>query len=137
MLEIDVSTNGVRALDEVQSRLKNFRPALGEVGAYLERKAQLRFKMQRDPTGKPWADLKPATWARKKTKMILQESTSGGLLGSIAFNVGADEVRIKPSAEYGIFHQTGTKNMVARPFMGFEPDDAGRITQIFEDHLGI
>ena len=137
MLEIDVSTNSVRAVDEVQAKLRNFRPALGEVGAYLERKAQQRFKQQRDPTGKPWADLKPATWARKKTRMILQESTSGGLLGSSAFNVGADEVRIKPSAKYGIFHQTGTKNMGARPFMGFEPDDAGRIAQIFEDHLGL
>lgn len=134
MLEINVSTNGVRALDDVQSRLKNFRPALGEVGAYLERKAKLRFVKQQAPDGTKWAPLKPSTLLSKKTNTILRET--GNLVNSIAFNVGADEVRIKPSAEYGIFHQTGTKNMVARPFMGFEPDDAANIQQIFEDHIG-
>lgn len=134
MLEINVSTNGVRALDDVQAKLRNFRPALGEVGAYLERKAKLRFVKQQAPDGTKWAPLKPSTLLSKKTRTILRET--GNLVNSIAFNVGADEVRIKPSAEYGIFHQTGTKNMVARPFMGFEPDDAANIQQIFEDHIG-
>jgi len=134
MLEIDVSTNEVRALEDVQARLRNLRPALGEVGTYLERKAKLRFVKQQAPDGSKWAPLQPSTLLSKKTRTILRET--GNLVNSIAFNVGTDEVRIKPSAEYGIFHQVGTKHMVARPFMGFEPDDAANIAEIFQDHIG-
>lgn len=134
MLDVNVSTNGVQALEDVQRRLKNLRPALGQVGTYLERKAKVRFVKEQTPDGSKWAPLKPSTLSRKKTRAILRET--GNLVNSIAFTVGTDEVRIKPSAEYGIFHQTGTRKMVARPFMGFEPDDEANIGEIFQDYIG-
>lgn len=133
MFEIDVSSNAVRATGNLVARLQDIKPPLAETGALLERKAKLRFAKQKDPTGKPWAPLRPATLKRKKTKAILRET--GSLAASIAFAVSGNEVRVKPSVAYGIFLQTGTRKMEPRPFMGFEADDSQKIGQIFRDHL--
>jgi phage virion morphogenesis protein len=138
MFEIDVSSSAVRAADNLVARLQNLNAPLAETGALLERKAKQRFTKQQDPSGKPWAPLQPATVREKKrlgkSSSILSRDKI--LAASIAFNVSGSEVRVKPSVEYGIFHQTGTrKGLPARPFMGFEADDAPRIGQIFRDHL--
>jgi phage virion morphogenesis protein len=165
VFEIDVSTNGVRAFDDLAEKLQSLRAPLAETGALLERKAKQRFRTQKAPDGTPWEPLAPSTLAekrlRKKPTGIL--SREGLLAASIAFNVSGNEVRVKPSQEYGIYHQTGTKpykirakrgrlryytdqgwrssaevnhpGLPARPFMGFEPDDPEQIAQIFADHL--
>lgn len=149
MFEIDVTSNAVQATRGLLKRLRNFGPALSEVGAYLELKAKRRFINEVAPNGTPWAPLKPSTLRRKKTrgyairdkkKVKIQHPTvilreTGGLAASIGFNVSGDEVRVAPALKYGIFHQTGTTKMTARPFMGFEEDDANRIGQIFKDHV--
>ena len=138
MFEIDVTASAVRATGNLVGRLQNFNGPLGETGALLENKAKNRFTTQKDPGGKPWAPLKPATIREKKkqgksTSILSRDKL---LAASIAFNVSGNEVRVKPSEEYGIFHQTGSKKgLPARPFMGFEADDADRIGQIFRDHL--
>jgi len=135
MFEIDVTDSAVKATGNLVARLQDLNAPLGETGALLERKAKLRFTKQQDPGGKPWAPLQPATLKRKKTKAILRET--GSMAASIAFNVSGDEVRVKPSVSYSIFHQVGApgRKLPARPFMGFEADDAAQIGQIFRDHL--
>ncbi|MBD1918898.1 MULTISPECIES: phage virion morphogenesis protein [Cyanophyceae] len=138
MFEIDVSSSAVRAADNLVARLQNLNAPLAKTGALLENKAKKRFQSQKDPGGKPWAPLKPATVAEKKrlgkASSILTRDAL--LSASIAFNVSGNEVRVKPSEEYGIFHQTGSKKALpARPFMGFEADDPDKIGQIFRDHL--
>lgn len=139
MFEIDVTSSAVRATDNLVAKLQNLNAPLAETGAYLERKAKLRFLAQKDPSGKPWAPLKPATIAEKKrlgkSSNILSRDKI--LAASIAFNVSGNEVRVKPSVEYGIFHQVGApgRKLPARPFMGFEADDGANIGQIFRDHL--
>ncbi|PZO39563.1 MAG: phage virion morphogenesis protein [Shackletoniella antarctica] len=108
-------------------------------GAFLERQAKLRFLKEQDPAGKPWAPLRPATVREKKRsgKSSAILSRDKFLAASIFYNVSGSEVRVKPSEEYGIFHQVGNskRNLPARPFMGFEPGDAEKIGQIFRDHL--
>jgi len=150
MFEIDVTDSAVKATGNLVSRLQDLSAPLGESGALLERKAVIRFVKQQDPGGKPWAPLRPETLAKKKTGFtyrnkqrviipskfrgtILRET--GSLAASIAFAVSGNEVRVKPSVDYGIFGQLGTRKQAARPFMGFEADDAAQIGQIFRDHL--
>ena len=166
MLEIDVTDSAVKATGNLVGRLQNFNGPLGETGALLERKAKNRFTSQKDPSGKPWKPLAASTVAAKKqlgkSSSIL--SSDKILANSIFFNVSGNEVRVKPSVDYGIFHQLGTKaykirpknakalafmaaggmafaksvnhpGLPARPFMGFEADDADKIGQIFRDHL--
>ena len=135
MIEINVDTNAATILDGYADKLKSFREPLGLVGAYLERKANIRFVTQTDPTGKKWAPLRPSTLARKKAGLPILTNT-GNLRASIAFLPPSDkEVRVKPSVRYGIYHQTGTKRMVARPFMGFEKGDAEAISRIIKRYL--
>lgn len=139
MFEIDVTDSAVRAADNLVARLQNLNAPLAETGAYLENRAKDRFQFQKDPSGKPWAPLRPATVAEKKrlgkSSNILTRDAL--LSASIAFAVSGNEVRVKPSEDYGIFHQLGVKkrNLPARVFMGFESSDPDRIGQIFRDHL--
>ena len=137
MITIDISGNAVQATDEYIARLQDVRPALAEAGAYLEGKAKDRFLKEQDPEGRPWAKLSPLTLARKRgskfPSAILREQ--GILASSVAFRVSKTQVRVGSGIEYGAWHQTGTRNMPARPWLGFERDDPDTIAQFFADHL--
>jgi phage virion morphogenesis protein len=97
----------------------------------------------------------------KSTRIL---SSDGGLAASIAFRVVGNAVVVKPSMDYAIFHQLGTTpytirpkkkatlsfytadgwrssksinhpGLKPRPFMGFEPGDAAKISQILVGYL--
>jgi phage gpG-like protein len=122
----------------------------------------MRFVTQTAPDGSKWAPLSANTLASKKTRAILRES--GGLAASIGFRVTGNAVIVKPSMDYAIFHQLGTKpytirpkrkkllafqaagglafakevnhpGIPARPFMGFEAGDADAITKILAGYI--
>ena len=137
MFEIDIDTQGLRATDELISRLRDFGPALGEVGAYLEGKNKLRFAKQVDPSGNPWAPLKDSTIADKTRRgapleILIDRAI---LVSSFFFEVSADEVRLKTNEDYLKWLQDGTRNMEARPVLGFEPGDSDAISRIFRRHI--
>jgi phage virion morphogenesis protein len=134
MLEITIQGQGFAKIDQLASRLQNLEQPLAEVGAYLERKAKLRFVTESDPSGKKWAPLRPSTLRYKKTNAILRET--GAMAASIAFNVSRNAVTVKPSVDYAIFHQTGAARMAARPIMGFEAGDPEAIAGIISGYLG-
>jgi phage virion morphogenesis protein len=130
----DISLEGSTAnFDRVAKLLSNPAPALGEIGGYLERQAKMRFVTQTAPDGSKWAPLRPSTLRYKKTKAILRES--GAMAASITFRVAGNAVILKPSVDYAIFHQLGTKRMEARPIMGFEADDAEAISKILAKYI--
>ena len=133
MFGIDLETSGNTNINELAAKLNNLQQPLGEIGAFLERKAKLRFVAETDPTGKKWAPLRPSTLRYKKTRTILRET--GAMAASIGFRVAGNAVFVKPSVDYAIYHQTGTARMAARPFMGFEPGDGDAIARIIRGYL--
>lgn len=140
MFDITIDGKGFAQFDELARRLQSLDRPLGEVGAFLERKAKLRFSTETAPDGRKWVALRPSTIAQKKrlgkSSRIL--TRDGGMVASIAFRVSGNAVTVKPSVDYAIYHQLGAarRNLPARPFMGFEAGDVEAIAQIIGDYLG-
>lgn len=136
MFEISIQGQGFSQFDDLAGKLKSLDRPLGEVGAFLERKAKLRFVAESAPDGTKWAALRPSTLRYKKTRTILRET--GAMSASIAFRVSGNAVIVKPSVDYAIYHQLGApaRNLPARPFMGFGAGDPEAIAQIIADYLG-
>lgn len=134
-ITIDGANEIVIALDQLDSRATNLAPALNESALFMERETKLNFARQAAPDKTPWAKLKPSTLREKRGGGILVRT--GALSGSIAAQPAtANQVTVKSSGiKYGIFHQFGTRRMVARPFMGFAPRHIPMIKKIVERHL--
>jgi phage gpG-like protein len=70
--------------------------------------------------------------SRKLGGQILFDT--GRLSGSIGIVAGHNQVEVGTSVAYARFHQHGTRNMVARPFVGLtaaDHDEIERATHIF------
>ena len=135
MIELEFSTDIFPATDALAKRLKDFSEPLGEIGAFLERKARQRFVTETDPEGRKWAPLRPSTLRRKKPGLPIL-TDKGNLRASLAaLPPSKTRVIVKPGVDYGIFHQTGTVKMVARPFLGFEKGDPDAIAKIINRYL--
>lgn len=112
----------------------DLKPALREAALYEERALKTRIYQEVSANGQPYAPLKPATLARKKSGTILREK-------SILVNafqilpVTDDQAQIENPTEYGINLQRGTAKMAARPFMEFSEEDKDRIQAIVEAHM--
>lgn len=101
-------------LEGIPSRIsKEVADGIGELVA-------AEFAGQHDPYGKPWAPLKESTVRRKGHSRIL--SDSGLLSGSTEARPSAGAGVGITSIEYGTYHQTGTKFMVARKILPDGPD---------------
>lgn len=101
---------------------------------YLEGETKKQFVTETDYTGKKWADLKPSTWKQKKSGKIGRESSV--MVNSIysrLINQYSGEVGV--GAEYAIYFDGGTKNMEARPILGFNEARERRMQSIFETHI--
>ena len=73
-----------------------------------------------DPYGKPWAALRPSTLRSGRRPPPLTDS--GKLAaGTGAKPMGRAGISLTVGAPYGVFHQTGTKNMAKRRIL---PDGA-------------
>ncbi|MBS7703314.1 phage virion morphogenesis protein [Chelatococcus asaccharovorans] len=90
-----------------------------------------RFNIKHDPSGTPWAPLKPSTVAQKrKGGGILVESAR--LMNSITSDVVGLEARIGTNVFYSVYHQTGTKHMPAREIFGLEGGDLQECIDVIE-----
>jgi phage gpG-like protein len=122
MIKVDVQSAGLEAdLQHAIAGLKDASPLMKKWGAFTEHKLKEGFAAQRDPMGKPWADLSPKTWRYKRSGAILREN--GDLASSIMhFNVGPHSVDAgSRGVSYAIYHQTGTRKMAQRKIVGLNP----------------
>jgi phage gpG-like protein len=71
-----------------------------------------QFAQGLDPYGRQWRALKPATIAKGRRPPPLTDS--GKLAGGTGAKVGPAGITLTVGAKYGVFHQTGTRNMAAR-----------------------
>ncbi len=155
LIEIVVDDRKIlRELERLAKATGNLRPALKNIGDYLQRSTWERFDAQKDPSGKPWAPLHPVTLARKKGKKILVESSR--LRDSVVYRADDDEVRVGTNVAYAAIHQFGGKikprggralffpgashpvssvTIPARPFLGISDEDRSEILDIIRDHV--
>jgi phage gpG-like protein len=91
-----------------------------------QERTELRYRAQINPDQEPWAPLAPSTIARKRRKgapnRILVET--GALFNSLRVqDSGPSSFDIVFGPEYGKYHNTGTRNMPKRSFLGFNVRD--------------
>ncbi len=115
---------GVAALRSVSRMLRQLSkvPAKASRDAAKEIKARIRqeFATGTDPYGNAWAPLRPATLAKGRQPPPL---TDTGEMASVTVEPAAKAgIVISLGADYSRFHQTGTRNMAARPIL---PDHRG------------
>jgi phage virion morphogenesis protein len=131
-----------RAMGELAARGTRLKPLLYELAFELERSTKDRFDREEDPDGVPWVDLRPATWARKRSSKKLEER--GFLKGGIGVGDVTDEYAdVVADREYAAIHQEGgTPDMApgpaaipARPYMGVSRDDADMILRAAQAYL--
>jgi hypothetical protein len=70
------------------------------------------FLYQRDPDGAPWAARKTVYGNYRDTNPILFD-----LLSYMEFQIVDGKVKVTNRKYYAFYHQTGTRRMVARPFL--------------------
>lgn len=155
MFNLDLEANTtLKAVADLVGRARNWRPALNEAALYMERQTKLRFAREEAPDGTPWAPLATSTIRRKlsgkggkrrdgRGRFLKSGSTkilvdTGILESGIAARPASDtqaSVETTAGAEYGIWHQIGTKRMPARPYLGFSDEDVSAIDRIFKRHV--
>ncbi|MEM6432966.1 MAG: phage virion morphogenesis protein [Cyanobacteria bacterium P01_D01_bin.115] len=141
MFNLDLEANTtLKAVANLVDRTRNWRPALNEAALYMERQTKLRFAREEAPDGTQWAPLAASTRAAKKLRGApLKILVDTGILESgIAARPASDtqaSVEATAGAEYGIWHQIGTKRMPARPYLGFSDEDVSAIDRIFKRHV--
>ena len=141
MFEIQAEADGVlRILAETEARTRSWRPALNEAALFLERETKQNFQKQQDPDGNPWKPLAESTLRaklrRRAPKAILRDTST--LVSGIAARPASDNqvsVETTAGAEYGIWHQLGTRRMPQRRYIGFSQRYIDRVQEILLRYL--
>ncbi|RLG91053.1 MAG: phage virion morphogenesis protein [Candidatus Hecatellales archaeon] len=126
-MQIQIDTKEIRKLlKKGQSTLKNLSPIMRDVAQLMRVSVEKNFEAEgRDKTGAThtWAPLAKSTQKRRakykgeanKAHPILE--MTGRLKQSINTAHGRDYAQVYTGVRYGVYHQTGTRKMPARPFM--------------------
>ena len=147
MMRIDAKN-----IESVQEQLRHLAKKLDDPSELMANIAETlhtltdeAFEFERAPNGTQWADLKPATWKRKRTKKKLYES--GRLQGSLYASSGKNEDIVgvnavsKKGYPYPAVHQFGSKRVPARPFLPIDADGdmyeevVEEIVEMIEEYL--
>lgn len=141
-IETQFSELGVTAdhLNALHQKLNgDLTPLMQAIGAVLESSTTERFNVSKQaPDGGYWANLLPSTLKQKTNqnandKGILVET--GDLMRSITYYADKNSVTIGTPETYGVYHQFGTKHMLARPFLGISDQDEKDIFEMINDYL--
>lgn len=142
MIRIDIDDREVRqALSALARRVADMTPAMRAIGQEMETRIAARFETRRDPAGRPWPPLRPATEKAKRGRgSILYRS--GELLDSRAHRAGPFEAAVGFGKPYAAYHEFGTKRMPRRGLLMADPergtlgeDDKRAILDILADYL--
>lgn len=146
-----------RALSHMRRVAENPAPALKDIGEYLQRSVDDRFRSETDPQGRPWEPLSGFTKANKRNDKILTERGGPGLRGSIHYRVDGDTLEQGTNKIYAAIHQFGgtitaksgslaigdpkgafalvkSVRIPARPYLGFSSEDSKEVERILQRH---
>ncbi len=112
---------GFKALQDRLAELEGIPSRIaGEVAQGINAEIRAQFQAGTDPYGKPWAPLLPQTIRRKGGDARILRRHDSLSSETVAIPTSGAGIEIT-SVDYGGYHQTGTKHMVARPIL---PDGA-------------
>lgn len=94
------------SLTRTESRL------MGDALAATREEVTVCFLYQRDPTGTAWAARKTIYGNYRDSNPILFD-----LLSCMRYEVADGKIKVTNDKYYAFYHQTGTRNMAARPFL--------------------
>lgn len=146
IIEISLIDNGFRAnIARLLQSGSDLTPLMTQIAGIIQGSTDDAFEREADPNfGVPWAALTPryikqrektGHWPGKKLQI------TGQLAESIKPRSGADFAEVFVGEPYGIFHQFGTRKMVARPFLGIsveaEQTILDRTGRFVREQLGV
>lgn len=131
---VKINDKAVGELKVGSKQIKNLRKPMAQFLNYLELQTKQQFVTETDPEGKPWADLKAETWARKNSDSILRERSI--MINTIYTKVTKQGGEIGLTSEYAWFHQIGTENMEQREILGITEERLENGAAIFEAYVG-
>ncbi|MGL5065013.1 MAG: phage virion morphogenesis protein [Microcoleus sp.] len=98
------------AITRIVQAIEQPKPVFDRYGPYLLDEIENRFVTETDPDGDKWADLKPATWKRKKSTQILTETRR--LRESFGYMAEDDGLSVGTPVNYAATHQFGAEIQV-------------------------
>jgi len=125
-------------LKRMQTSAEKLSPVLEDIGQDMVTATKTqRFDQEKDPERRPWKKLSPGYKAYKDrvrpgAKILV---FNGTLKDSIRHSVSSDAVSIGTSVEYASKHQYGEGKLPARPFLGFNSDDATKALARVKEHI--
>lgn len=136
-IDVDWSGDAAAKLMSASFRMNDFGPLLRAIGRKIVLSTRKNILEQRSPGGTGFRPLK-----KKRGKGHNPGSKtlfdSGALYESIDYNVignEAVEIGFPHSTFYGKFHQSGTRHIPARPFLGIRPDDLPTEQELLAAHV--
>ncbi|BAQ65525.1 phage virion morphogenesis protein [Geminocystis sp. NIES-3709] len=133
MVDVTISGNAIQVVNATVDKLNNVTLFLKKAALYQERSTKLNFAKQSDPDGNKWTALSANTLKVKKSGAILRETSA--LISSISSSISGEVAIVTASQNYGIFHQTGTRKMPERKFLGISDQDREKIMEIAQKVL--
>lgn len=120
---------------ELQKLLKKLSDAdlsepMKDIAAYMKASVLKNFEVGGRP--EKWAPLstKYLAWKKRQGYSSKPLILTGRLRQSINTSVKKNEARVFTGMKYGVYHQTGTRKMPARPFLVVQDADIPVIKQI-------
>jgi phage gpG-like protein len=110
------------ALAKVAARARSARPGWQRAVALVLERARLNFRRGQAGDGARW---RPLADGSGRTPL----RRSGRLQASISASAGPGGAQVMAFAPYAAFHQLGTRNIPARPFLTVGQADLGRIEE--------
>lgn len=133
MLAIDL-TDALEGLRTIASRTADMSPFMAMIGDYQKEAAQVRItETKSSPDDNPWAP-----WSNQRRQeriakgnadlgLLLDTGTLLNLIHSVSTPYG---VEIGTGLDYAADLQNGTRNMPARPFLGWTPGEMATTEQM-------
>lgn len=117
------------SLNRLQLRLGDLSVPMGEMGGILEASIGDRIgRTKQDTDGNAWANVN----GKPRSHILID---SGNLLDGITHQASENSVIVGSDRLYAVYHQLGTRNMEARPFLGISADDIREIDELLAKYL--
>jgi phage gpG-like protein len=110
----------MKTLGKLQDNVKRLKPAMADISVYMKNQVMKNFEAEGRP--ERWQPL-----SEKYLRYKLEEKGTSKLLEfhgklkqSISIRSTWKDAEVFTGVKYGVYHQTGTRKMPARPFMPSE-----------------
>jgi phage gpG-like protein len=112
----------IASLEAMNARIANLAPVLELIASDTVGVIDDAFETGVSPGGMTWAALLPSTVAKRRNNSSKPLNDTSRLRTSANARAEGNRLRFGTSASYGIFHQSGTRQIVPRPFLPVEGD---------------